>query len=108
MVIKKDFKKLGNYTLNCLYFRSKDAAAFLITICSWQLKSGLEKKRIRKYKMVCSISGSPILAAVKNGVKKIQAVAYNGARTVFRIPYFLFICLDLPRRKKISIMLVTK
>ena len=41
------------------------------------------KKRITKYKTLCSISRSQIIAAVKNGVKRIQAAAYNGARTVF-------------------------
>ena len=33
--------------------------------------------------LASSISRSTILAAVKNGVKKIQVAAYNGARTVF-------------------------
>ena len=35
-----------------------------------------------KYKLLCNISRSKILAAVKNGVKKIQVAAYNGERTV--------------------------
>jgi hypothetical protein len=56
VVIKKDFKKLGHYTLDCLYFRNKDAAAFLITIC-------LEKKNHKilaalKYKPLYNISRS--------------------------------------------------
>ena len=38
-----------------------------------------------KCKTLCNISRSTIVAAVKNGVKKIQATAYNGVRTVFNI-----------------------
>ena len=33
----------------------------------------------------CSISCCKTLATVKNGVKKIQAAAYNGAPTVYRV-----------------------
>ena len=66
------------------YFRSKDEAAFLITLCRWRLKrvTSTWKKRITKYQLLCSISRSKILAAVKNGLKKVQAAAYNGVGTV--------------------------
>ena len=63
--ISLEKKKKGNQgaILKCRYFLGR-------------------KKRILKHKTLCNIRRSPILAAVKNGVKKIQAAAYNGARTV--------------------------
>ena len=43
-----------------------------------------------KYQPLCSISGSTILAAVKNEVKKIQAEAYNGVRIVDKLSKYIY------------------
>ena len=43
----------------------------------------LDLEKDREILAALKISRSTIIAAVKNGVRKIQAAAYNGARTVF-------------------------
>ena len=63
--------------------RSEHRSNTLLSLLQSFMRQTLEKK-ITKYWPLCSISHSKILAAVKNGLTKIQAPAYAGVRTVYK------------------------